>query len=240
MGMMGALFVCGSSPLTRGKPMSATVRTPAAGLIPAHAGKTTCSAAPSATRRAHPRSRGENTFKNRVSSHRLGSSPLTRGKRFSTWVLAASARLIPAHAGKTFDTARHVVHRAAHPRSRGENRRRRPARCASLGSSPLTRGKPRWPQRRPRTRRLIPAHAGKTPAGRVLSDGGQAHPRSRGENSVGGLRSLPQRGSSPLTRGKLKPSMIDRPAERLIPAHAGKTLPDLRFYCADRSDLGNP
>ena len=29
-------------------------------------------------------------------------------------------------------------------------------------------------------------------------------------------------------------------AEGLIPAHAGKTLPDLRFYCADRSDLGKP
>ena len=47
-------------------------------------------------------------------------------------------------------------------------------------------------------------------------------------------------GSSPLTRGKLSATRMPLHIRRLIPAHAGKTLPDLRFYCADRSDLGNP
>ena len=67
-----------------------------------------------------------------------------------------------------------------------------------------------------------------------------AHPRSRGENED--FNCLPERieGSSPLTRGKLRGGELEFVPERLIPAHAGKTLPDLRFYCADRSDLGNP
>ena len=49
-----------------------------------------------------------------------------------------------------------------------------------------------------------------------------------------------QDGSSPLTRGKREDYVREVQQQRLIPAHAGKTLPDLRFYCADRSDLGNP
>ena len=67
-----------------------------------------------------------------------------------------------------------------------------------------------------------------------------AHPRSRGENGQSVGKDLANSGSSPLTRGK-RPEFSDTRTQRgLIPAHAGKTLPDLRFYCADRSDLGNP
>ena len=70
----------GSSPLTRGKPVQLPRILEEAGLIPAHAGKTTAWSPASPTRRAHPRSRGENsrTVPNRY--RRRGSSPLTRGK----------------------------------------------------------------------------------------------------------------------------------------------------------------
>ena len=128
---------------------------------------------------AHPRSRGENLNAVAGGNADTGSSPLTRGKPILTAGLTRCIGLIPAHAGKTFDAARHVVHRAAHPRSRGENSRPAKFSVDLNGSSPLTRGKP-----------LGPGHR------------------------LGN--------------------------KRLIPAHAGKTLPDLRFYCADRSDLGNP
>ena len=67
-----------------------------------------------------------------------------------------------------------------------------------------------------------------------------AHPRSRGENPERLAVIEAAQGSSPLTRGKPWSEALDRDLPRLIPAHAGKTLPDLRFYCADRSDLGNP
>ena len=50
----------GSSPLTRGKPARRRRSSPAAGLIPAHAGKTILVHAPASHSAAHPRSRGEN------------------------------------------------------------------------------------------------------------------------------------------------------------------------------------
>ena len=50
----------GSSPLTRGKPHPALMVTWSAGLIPAHAGKTSHARHALAVKAAHPRSRGEN------------------------------------------------------------------------------------------------------------------------------------------------------------------------------------
>ena len=108
----------------------------------------------------------------------------------------------------------------AHPRSRGENANQAFGTQQNKGSSPLTRGKRGGPTHAGRATGLIPAHAGKTCAG----------------GEVGGT----QVGSSPLTRGKRSRRVAMPKRQRLIPAHAGKTLPDLRFYRADRSDLGKP
>ena len=111
----------------------------------------------------------------------------------------------------------------AHPRSRGENTGRRRASARTRGSSPLTRGKLSSPRFFCASRRLIPAHAGKTPRlGYSLYDG-PAHPRSRGENIRPiGLASMAA-GSSPLTRGKRRVHRQAAPLRGLIPAHAGKT-----------------
>ncbi len=71
------------------------------------------------------------------------------------------------------------------------------------GSSPLTRGAPRW--HGPSTRSL------------------PAHPRSRGEHAVLGATGTGADGSSPLTRGApAARHTLDEPG-RLIPAHAGST-----------------
>ena len=64
-----SLFATGSSPLTRGKPMSPVLDVGLSRLIPAHAGKT--SRGCGGTRR------------------RRGSSPLTRGKHFPTCAFTA-------------------------------------------------------------------------------------------------------------------------------------------------------
>ena len=112
----------GSSPLTRGKHTGLAVEHPEDGLIPAHAGKTAPAPTSPTSRRAHPRSRGENE----VGPERLdttpGSSPLTRGKLGGGLLRRLLGRLIPAHAGKTNGTTSRVWKRTAHPRSRGENR----------------------------------------------------------------------------------------------------------------------
>ena len=51
-----------------------------------------------------------------------------------------------------------------------------------------------------------------------------AHPRSRGENFWGCSAPAADWGSSPLTRGKHIPDCREFHLQRLIPAHAGKTL----------------
>ena len=108
------------------------------------------------------------------------------------------------------------------------------------GSSPLTRGKLGLDRGLRNQRGLIPAHAGKTGPTNPCPPTPRAHPRSRGENRVLLINAAFEEGSSPLTRGKLTSPDEQLIKLGLIPAHAGKTLPDLRFYCADRSDLGNP
>ena len=77
-----------------------------------------------------------------------GSPPLTRGKLVIAAIAALVARLIPAHAGKTTLKQGVIAPPSAHPRSRGENVKRRPRFSRGLGSSPLTRGKPEGTRRR--------------------------------------------------------------------------------------------
>ena len=92
------------------------------------------------------------------------------------------------------------------------------------GSSPLTRGKRFVLTSRFCLVGLIPAHAGKTSKDPPTLVKPRAHPRSRGENTNvrKGLNALA--GSSPLTRGKLAVLLLPRSRQRLIPAHAGKTI----------------
>ena len=91
------------------------------------------------------------------------------------------------------------------------------------GSSPLTRGKPFDRIYTEGRTRLIPAHAGKTLPAALRLQKTWAHPRSRGENRMGGASRWLARGSSPLTRGKPTYNLPNYVGERLIPAHAGKT-----------------
>ena len=230
----------GSSPLTRGKRQAHLPGARASGLIPAHAGKTTRAACRPPGIRAHPRSRGENRALTRLFVKDGGSSPLTRGKRVSCSEYCGELGLIPAHAGKTRPPLMHAPTIQAHPRSRGENCGITSTRGRPRGSSPLTRGKRSGVSRSRLMRGLIPAHAGKTAPANMPLLANWAHPRSRGENFPIEERAPPMCGSSPLTRGKRDPSPSTRFPRGLIPAHAGKTLPDLRFYRADRSDLGKP
>ena len=153
----------GSSPLTRGKPGRVHGVTERLGLIPAHAGKTGSPRRFESYRRAHPRSRGENTRKSVHGSITAGSSPLTRGKppqRRSRcparWAHPRSrgenSGLIPFNVGLG----------GAHPRSRGENNEEGSTPTVGQGSSPLTRGKPDVLVVLKIATGLIPAHAGKT------------------------------------------------------------------------------
>ena len=214
----------GSSPLTRGKRLDGVYRALSYRLIPAHAGKTTPPPTQPETSPAHPRSRGENHDLPVDELHLAGSSPLTRGKHARDVGGAILQGLIPAHAGKTEVRGACSLPMTAHPRSRGENTKKADRSKIHRGSSPLTRGKRANLLRILSQSRLIPAHAGKTVAGTLTRMRAAAHPRSRGENYRFRLISCGTAGSSPLTRGKLPVPPIPVPSQRLIPAHAGKTL----------------
>ena len=213
----------GSSPLTRGKRWHFHGGHGSHRLIPAHAGKTVVTLPLGRASPAHPRSRGENDGNGSIRALSAGSSPLTRGKRGPRGWPARPARLIPAHAGKTFAGLKGKVSSAAHPRSRGENSTEGVSMSAVTGSSPLTRGKLCGASASIARLRLIPAHAGKTPSRRRRRNRGAAHPRSRGENHLAALAGRRNVGSSPLTRGKHLRGQHHFPASGLIPAHAGKT-----------------
>ena len=79
--MVFAAVCPGSSPLTRGKPLSCAMGDLVRGLIPAHAGKTL----------TDPSRQDQDP----------GSSPLTRGKQALRLALGGEGGLIPVHAGKT-------------------------------------------------------------------------------------------------------------------------------------------
>ena len=95
------LGATGSSPRVRGKPAGWGAARACAGLIPARAGKTPATPAPTGARRAHPRTCGENPDSHRDSGPHGGSSPRVRGKRALRLEHRARIRLIPARAGKT-------------------------------------------------------------------------------------------------------------------------------------------
>ena len=192
----------GSSPLTRGKRGRWPHKESCAGLIPAHAGKTTQPSSPLRIARAHPRSRGENAASGWALRPWAGSSPLTRGKHVNSELCPHGRGLIPAHAGKTYSQPWPPSHPWAHPRSRGENVGQSQVLDLIGGSSPLTRGKLLRRDYRRHVRGLIPAHAGKTWPRPLSSRARPAHPRSRGENEAMAESMRRTRGSSPLTRGK--------------------------------------
>ena len=193
----------GSSPLTRGKRLAGCVVPHVVRLIPAHAGKTSGQPSTRHPRAAHPRSRGENDGSRLALRRIVGSSPLTRGKRFEGGEDRCPKGLIPAHAGKTRSPARRRTAWPAHPRSRGENPLGMLRAFRLRGSSPLTRGKPDPDSHAAVKRGLIPAHAGKTWSLTARSVLRTAHPRSRGENPNAASNFSAAGGSSPLTRGKL-------------------------------------
>ena len=93
-------------------------------------------------------------------------------------------RIIPAHAGQT---SRHYFclrNLTDHPRACGANLTGQDVTKALYGSSPRMRGKRAAGQVACEQRRIIPAHAGQTRAGRAGRRPAPDHPRACGANSA--------------------------------------------------------
>ena len=171
----------GSSPLSRGIPITVSDIAEKPGIIPALAGNTHRRRSPSPRRGDHPRSRGEYLLPHPHRSFQCGSSPLSRGIRFLKALPVGTGRIIPALAGNTHTPTPTPSSTSDHPRSRGEYDACTVITEYPQGSSPLSRGIHRLRSAAAQSRGIIPALAGNTRCGVSSPREWRDHPRSRGE-----------------------------------------------------------
>ena len=217
----------GSSPLTRGALLAASVSACPLGIIPAYAGSTRSARRSFRSNRDHPRLRGEHLEPLAVAYSQAGSSPLTRGAPAVELQVQLPRGIIPAYAGSTCSYPTRCMSLQDHPRLRGEHPNSRSLSRSRLGSSPLTRGAPQRIDSEDYISGIIPAYAGSTPASWSRAAGAPDHPRLRGEHRNGHGRGCWYAGSSPLTRGAPSLPSTKRTTTRIIPAYAGSTTVQL-------------
>ena len=172
----------------------------------------------------HPRIRGEHPSGRARICAAGGSSPHTRGARPARNSPLRVPRIIPAYAGSTKSTSTAPATLEDHPRIRGEHLPCPLALCATVGSSPHTRGAPAGARDDGPRCGIIPAYAGSTPTTPSTSAGVGDHPRIRGEHNLHILTKSKNGGSSPHTRGAPAARPTPRKPARIIPAYAGSTL----------------
>ena len=158
--------VPGSSPLARGLPPVGGANPHDCRIIPARAGFTRQQRDETAHDWDHPRSRGVYRLELGERGEVAGSSPLARGLLVDLLARQLTRRIIPARAGFTLKGWINHGSTRDHPRSRGVYTRDPVYTPMGVGSSPLARGLPELGPRRRKRRRIIPARAGFTRAGR--------------------------------------------------------------------------
>ena len=149
----------------RGKQMKSACMITAAGITPAHAGKTVQPFSCKEVSQDHPRACGENTFNAASGISLKGSPPRMRGKLQLLGFYKFAHRITPAHAGKTMSTPYVLSGARDHPRACGENLQGGILIDTPEGSPPRMRGKQWLLKSLVRCRRITPAHAGKTDVG---------------------------------------------------------------------------
>ena len=174
----------GSSPHTRGAHRDAFPRLSAAGIIPAYAGSTSSRYSRRASRRDHPRIRGEHARQSAQSVADKGSSPHTRGAPPLRAAACRHAGIIPAYAGSTTSSRTTRPTCRDHPRIRGEHPTSSACRSRKSGSSPHTRGALYLRHALGHGPGIIPAYAGSTSSWPASQTSSWDHPRIRGEHRL--------------------------------------------------------
>ena len=137
-------LVMGSSPHTRGALPHLRLHVRHHRIIPAYAGSTSAGHGKASRWWDHPRIRGEHLHVLLNARMDAGSSPHTRGALSGRVRGRFPGRIIPAYAGSTSILRRRNSTHRDHPRIRGEHFQGRELRLRSEGSSPHTRGAPRF------------------------------------------------------------------------------------------------
>ena len=170
-----------------------------------------------------PRLRGENTTVRPNRNNTSGSTPLTRRKLNRRIDDIMSEGINPAYAEKTVAAADKPAEIKDQPRLRGENRGRGMFWSSCRGSTPLTRRKQvRCPADR-QCQRINPAGAEKTVPSHPKHLCCRDQPRLRGENAKTQKATKAPKGSTPLTRRKLRWATTAYRLRRINPAYAEKT-----------------
>ena len=215
----------GSSPRMRGTLALELGDTSLCRIIPAHAGNSPRMSAAVPCSADHPRACGELSTRSLTSASRSGSSPRMRGTPIPQGSVAVQHRIIPAHAGNSSRAWGCPSTVTDHPRACGELRNPVPAEVPDFGSSPRMRGtRGRLLPSRPR-QRIIPAHAGNSSHSQEPGPRQPDHPRACGELSSRIPLDSVSRGSSPRMRGTRWQPHVLQAGVRIIPAHAGNSLP---------------
>ena len=194
---------CGSSPRMRGTRCIGQQNRPLLRIIPAHAGNSTPAALAPRIRRIIP-------------AHAGNSTPAALAPRIR--------RIIPAHAGNSNLARALETISPDHPRACGELPCSTARSSPFRGSSPRMRGTPNHPRACDLARRIIPAHAGNSPARPRARAPSADHPRACGELRFVSPSSSAASGSSPRMRGTPHPVEDGLPDRRIIPAHAGNSV----------------
>ena len=191
--------------------------------IPAYAGSTDRPLGRPRPGADHPRIRGEHPGGGWHWYWALGSSPHTRGAPGQQSHQDRRRWIIPAYAGSTPGYQAILVCLSDHPRIRGEHPSARSNSANTPGSSPHTRGAPRYDTLTACHSGIIPAYAGSTHTPQRSRRPGRDHPRIRGEHDY--IKRAPEGldGSSPHTRGARGSRFRGGRAAGIIPAYAGST-----------------
>jgi hypothetical protein len=111
----------GSSPRSRGTPISAQVQARVTRFIPALAGNTWAGPSCRCASAVHPRARGEHPALPCLVLPLFGSSPRSRGTHLRRGRVGRRHRFIPALAGNTTKAKIASILISVHPRARGEH-----------------------------------------------------------------------------------------------------------------------
>ena len=149
----------------------------------------------------HPRACGELLVALASTHARAGSSPRMRGTLHPSVCPASDTRIIPAHAGNSCRGVVSDAYRSDHPRACGELVNLRVDGKSKVGSSPRMRGTRSCTASGRQPCRIIPAHAGNSPADCQELLRLPDHPRACGELVDTGSAWLTESGSSPRMRG---------------------------------------